>query len=133
MHAHLLDTGPDRAHGDEMPSRLAASAVEAERFAVDAREDIGADGARYRRLGAEHVGFGVEREQRQRTDDDRLQLGGFAVIDDIDALPRPLVLLRAALEREALDMDEGARDSKRVTAARMHADAPVFVLDADAR
>ena len=62
-----------------------------------------------------------------------LQLRGLAVIGDIDPLAGLLVLLRAALEGEALDMDEHAGHLQAVAAALMHADAPVLVLDADAR
>ena len=63
----------------------------------------------------------------------RLELRGLAVIGDIDALAGLFVLLRAAVEGEALDMDEHAGDLQPVAAARMHADAAVLMLDANAR
>src|SRR5262249_9838256 len=127
----LLDRGADRAHGDEVPARLPPGSVESEHAGVGARQDIGADRAGDRRLGAEPVLRGLV-EQRQRTYDNALELGGLAVIGDVYTLASLLILLGAAPEREPLDVDEHARHLQPMAAALMHADAAVFVLDADA-
>src|SRR6185312_11215691 len=121
------------AHGHQVAARLPAGAVECQHAAVGTGENVGSDGAGDRRLGAEPVLGRLEGKERQRADDDAFQRGALAVVADIDALARLLILLGAALEGEALDMDEGAGDSERVTAAGMDADPAVLVLDADAR
>src|SRR5207247_1554216 len=72
-------------------------------------------------------------KQRKRTDDDRLQFRSFTVIGHIDALAGPLILLSAASESEALDMDESARHLQAMAAARMHTHAAIFVLNANPR
>src|SRR5262249_53887338 len=116
---------------DEVPARLPPGSVESEHAGVGARQDIGADRAGDRRLGAEPVLRGLV-EQRQRTYDNALELGGLAVIGDVYTLASLLILLGAAPEREPLDVDEHARHLQPMAAALMHADAAVFVLDADA-
>src|SRR5215475_223309 len=72
-------------------------------------------------------------KQRKRADDDRLQFRGFAIVGHIDALAGPLILLGAASECKALDMDESARHLQAMTTARMYAHATVFVLNANPR
>src|SRR3954470_8237851 len=114
-----------------MPARLSARAVKPKHAAARPSQDVGAAGAGDGRLGAEPV-FRRLVEQRQRADDDGLELRGLAVIRDIDALASFFVLLRAAVEGEALHVDEDTCDLQAVATAGMHAHPTVLVLDADA-
>jgi hypothetical protein len=131
-HPHRLDRRPNRAHGDEVPARLPAGAVEPQHPAVRPRQDVGSDRTGDRRLGAEPV---LRRlvEQRQGADDDRLELRGLAVIGHIDPLAGLLVLLCSVPKSEPLDMDERARHLQAVAAAGVNADATILVLDPDTR
>src|SRR5262249_28612283 len=124
VHANLLDRGPDDAHRNEMPPSLAAGAEQSEDPAIGARKNIGPDRTRDRRLGPEPI---LRRlvEQGQGADDDRLELGGFAVVDDVDPPTGAFVLLGSAMKSVTLDVNEHAGDFEPMTAARVNGQAAV--------
>lgn len=116
-----------------MPPRLPTSAVEAEYSAIGARQLIGADSTGDSGFRAVPGLLWLEAEQGKGAHDDRPQRCCLTVIGHIDALAGAGILLRAALEGKALDMDEHARNLQAMAAAGMDADPTILVLATHSR
>jgi len=131
VHPNLRERGPDRAHHDQVPARLAAGAVQAKHAAVRARQEVGSDRGGDRSFACEGLGLRLV-EQRQRTDDDGRERRRLAVIGNIDALSGRLILLRTTMKRVALGVHEAAGDLQAMATAWMNAEAAVLMMDTQA-